>query len=159
MLGDRGLCGLMGALLFSFPPDLDRIASDNVEDFGILRTCLRGCLCCYCPLSVTLASYRTIRSSVCCGQVPRRKGTPPRWPRIANRWVCGRASGASQAGGVWKVLVNTIHGSRQSRKSDREWLRYRRVCVCCPCCQRVRDMGRAKGKVQRVKGRGRWYEP
>lgn len=54
ILGDRGLCGLIGALMLSFPPDFDRMASDNVDDFGILRTCLRGWLCCYCPLSVTL---------------------------------------------------------------------------------------------------------
>lgn len=32
----------MGTVLFSFPPDLDLMASDNVDDFGILRTCLRG---------------------------------------------------------------------------------------------------------------------
>jgi hypothetical protein len=30
---------------------------------------------------------------------------------------------------VRQVLVNTIHGSRQSRENDRVVLRYRRVCV------------------------------
>jgi hypothetical protein len=60
---------------------------------------------------------------------------------------------------VRQVLVNTIHGSRQSRENDRVVLRYRRVCVYCPSCQRVRSMAKADGKVQRDKGRGRWYEP
>jgi hypothetical protein len=60
---------------------------------------------------------------------------------------------------VRQVLVNTIHGSRQSRENDRVVLRYRRVCVCCPSCQRVRSMEKAAGQVQRDKGRGRWYEP
>ena len=66
MLGDRGLVGLKGPLLFSLPDGLDRMASDKVADLGILRTCLRGrcgsgsgcgcgCWCCYCPLSVTRA--------------------------------------------------------------------------------------------------------
>jgi hypothetical protein len=47
MLGDWGLWGLMGALALSFPADFDRMASDNVDDFGILRSCLRGWSCCY----------------------------------------------------------------------------------------------------------------
>jgi hypothetical protein len=60
MLGDRGLVGLKGPLLFSLPDGLDRMASDKVADLGILRTCLRGrcgygCGCCYCPFSVTRA--------------------------------------------------------------------------------------------------------
>jgi hypothetical protein len=42
----------MGALLLSFPADLDRMASDSVDDLGILRTCLRGGSRCYCRLSV-----------------------------------------------------------------------------------------------------------
>lgn len=47
MLGDRGLCGLIGTVLLSFPADLDLMASDSVDDFGILRTCLRGLSWCY----------------------------------------------------------------------------------------------------------------
>jgi hypothetical protein len=79
MLGDRGLCGLIGAL-FSFPPDLDRMANDSVEDFGILRTCLRGLPWCCCPLSVTL--HKSIRHEVpwIVGEVPQRKDTPLVWP-------------------------------------------------------------------------------
>lgn len=63
MLGDRGLWGLKGALLLSFPPDFDRMANDNAADFFILRNCLRGWSCCYCPLSVTRPGARMIRGS------------------------------------------------------------------------------------------------
>lgn len=58
-LGERGLCGLKGALLLSLPPDFVRMASDNVDDFGILRSCLRGCSWYYSPLSVTLQGCGT----------------------------------------------------------------------------------------------------
>jgi hypothetical protein len=74
MLGDRGLCGLIGALLFSFPPDFDRMASDSVDDFGILRTCLRGLPWCYCPLSVALHKSDTARGSVVRGRSTSTEG-------------------------------------------------------------------------------------
>lgn len=74
ILGDRGLCGLMGALLLSFPPDLDLMASDKVEDLGILRTCLRGLSCCNCPLSVALQGSCTVLMSVVGGRSTSAEG-------------------------------------------------------------------------------------
>ena len=79
MLGDRGLVGLKGPLLFSLPGGLERMASDKVADLGILRTCLRGrcgcgcgCWCwCYCPLSVTRAD--NVRG--CRRRLARGRGT------------------------------------------------------------------------------------
>lgn len=65
----------MGALLFSFPPDFDRMASDNVDDLGILRTCLRGRFCCYDPLSVACQEkMRTVWLSVACGRSTSAEG-------------------------------------------------------------------------------------
>lgn len=94
------------------------------------------------------------------GEVPRRrKDSPLVWPWRGGRRVCVQEGGASQEGGAEQVLVNTIHGSRQWRENDREVLRYRRVCVCWPSCQRVRGMEKAAGTVRQDKGRGRWYEP
>jgi hypothetical protein len=71
----------MGAVWFSFPPDFDRMANDSVDDFGILRTCLRGLPRCYCPLSVALFT-NLIQYGVpwIVGAVPRRKDTPLVWP-------------------------------------------------------------------------------
>lgn len=98
MLGDRGLVGLKGPLLFSLPDGLDRMASDKVADLGILRTCLRGrcgsgsgcgcgCWCCYCPLSVTRAD--NVRGC-------RRRGREERYlgGRALFRDGPGRAAGS-----------------------------------------------------------------
>lgn len=73
----------MGPLLLSFPADLDLMARDNVDDFGILRTCLRGrywcccccwCCCCYCPLSVTPAGDCTGLPSMARGRSTSARG-------------------------------------------------------------------------------------
>jgi hypothetical protein len=83
------------------------------------------------------------------GKVPQRKGTPLGWRGSGGRRVCAREGGASQTGGVGEVLVNTIHGSRQSRKNGRGWLRYRRVCVW-PWLSA--SAGHGKGKWQGAAG-------
>jgi hypothetical protein len=53
LTGDRGLFGLRGAAALSFA-FLPRIASDKVDDFGILRSCLRGDFPTYKALSAAL---------------------------------------------------------------------------------------------------------
>lgn len=71
--GDRGLFGLRGvaALSFAFFP---RIASDNVDDFGILRNCLRGDLPSYDSLSAALLDLNYVsafRPAQAIAPVPR----------------------------------------------------------------------------------------
>ena len=118
MLGDRGLVGLKGPLLFSLPDGLDRMASDKVADLGILRTCLRGrcgsgsgcgcgCWCCYCPLSVTRAdNVRGCRRRRARG-VGERRGTS----------VGGRSSEMALGGRRARVRSSERSSERSTERS------------------------------------------
>lgn len=187
MLGDRGLVGLKGPLLFSLPEGLDRMANDKVADLGILRTCLRGrcwrwrwceCWCCYCPLSVTRAD--NVRG--CLRRLARGRGTSGggRSSEMALKLNGGRARVRSRAR---RVAVAAAGGwGRESLSECEAWVaavaagkRWRAVALSTRLCllpivsaQRARDMAvEAASSWQgaarsRIKGRARarrWYEP
>lgn len=163
MLGDRGLWGLMGALLFSFPAGLDRMASDRVDDLGILRTCLRGWCClrwwCYCRLSATRVEYCTGVPAAARGRGTSARG---RSSQMASKY--GRARGRSREGSVaggWGAEGLSEYDTWVAAGAGTRWgtvALSTRLCLL-PMLSASAGHGEAAGKVQRDKGRGRWYEP
>jgi hypothetical protein len=72
-------------------------------------------------------------------------------------WACVRESGARQRAGVCEALVDTIHGSRQRRSSDRGRRRCRRGGVC-PWLLAGAGHGGRTPREQSIRRSGRWYE-
>jgi hypothetical protein len=72
-------------------------------------------------------------------------------------WACVRESGARQRAGVCEALVDTIHGSRQRRSSDRGRRRCQRGGVC-PWLLAGAGHGGRTPREQSIRRSGRWYE-